>query len=447
MTTMTTPAAIRQMEMPGSEQQPRIDRQSVIDRQALIQRYQRHVNRSYAKLAKFMSVPVEVRSSGALVYDETETAYLDCGGYGVFLMGHCHPKVIEAVSQQLVRHPLATRTLLNAELVAAAETLVDVAPSGLQYAFFANSGAEATELGIKLARLHKKTRLITMQGGYHGKTMGALSVTARSQFQEPFRPLLPFVQCIPYADPHALAQALRQSDEQVCVILEPVQGEGGAIVPPLGYLSQVQKLCKQYNALLILDEIQSGLGRLGHWWGADREAITPDILLVGKGLSGGAVPVSAVVATAAAFEPLNNDFILHSSTFAGNPLAMRAARAAIEVIQEEELVARAQSLGAYLLDNLRAILYEVCPEFVVEVRGLGLLLGIEFQTSAMAGEFMMRLLEEHVIVSHSLNSHQVVRLTPPAILTDVQCEWLFTAVRKAAQAFRQDPNNYSLLSS
>lgn len=435
MITKGTPGA--RMTINGLAQAPQQDA-AAASRQDLLRRYQRHVNRSFAKLARVMSLPMEVRSAGCLVYDEAGEAYLDCGGYGVFLMGHCHPKVIASVTAQLARHPLATRTLLNAELVAAAETLVSVAPPGMQYVFFANSGAEATELGIKLARLHGKQRIIAMQGGYHGKTMGALSVTARAHFQEPFRPLLPAVQFVPYADAGALEVALADQSKGACVILEPVQGEGGAIVPPLGYLRQVSDLCRRYNALLILDEIQSGLGRLGCWWGANREGITPDILLVGKSLSGGAVPVSAVVATPDAFEPLNNDFILHSSTFAGNPLAMCAARAAIEVIREENLVERARTVGSYLLDNLRTILSERCPELVIEVRGLGLLLGIEFKRSDLAGEFIMQLLAQRVIVSHSLNSHRVVRLTPPALLTEAHCDWLFTAVAAAADAVMKD---------
>lgn len=403
----------------------------VLTRQSVRQRHQRHVNRSFAKLAGVMNLPVEVRSSGCLVYDETGADYLDCGGYGVFLMGHCHPRVVAAVRAQLERHPLSTRSMLNLEQVEAAETLLSVAPKGMQYAFFANSGAEATELGLKLARLHGKTKLIAMQGGYHGKTLGALSVTARAHFQDPFRPLLPDVSFVTYGEPNALEATLVEQGGQACVILEPVQGEGGAVAPPLGYLRKVADLCKRYGALLILDEIQSGMGRLGTWWGADRENVTPDIMLVGKGLSGGVVPVSAVVATAAAYEPLNNDFILHSSTFAGSPLAMAAAKSAVEVIRDENLVQRAGTLGDYLLSNLRAILAEVCPQLVVDVRGVGLLIGVEFTSSDLAGEFMMKLLERRIIVAHSLNTHRVVRLTPPALLTTEQCAWLFTAVYEA----------------
>lgn len=409
-----------------------------LTRQSVRQRHQRHVNRSFAKLAGVMNLPVEVYSSGCLVYNELDEAYLDCGGYGVFIMGHRHPRVVEAVKAQLDRHPLATRSLLNVELVEAAETLISVAPRGMQYAFFANSGAEATEVGLKLARLHGKTKLIAMQGGYHGKTFGALSVTARAHFQDPFRPLLPDVSFVPYGDPQALAATLAHQGNQACVILEPVQGEGGAVAPPLGYLRQVADLCQTHGALLILDEIQSGLGRLGAWWGADREGITPDILLVGKGLSGGVVPVSAVVATAAAYEPLNKDFILHSSTFAGSPLAMAAAKSAIEVIRDEKLAERAGTLGAHLLSNLRAILTEVCPHLVVDVRGVGLLIGVEFTSSDLAGEFMMKLLERRIIVAHSLNTHRVVRLTPPAILTEEQCAWLFTAIYEVGHEMQKE---------
>ena len=409
-----------------------------LTRQAVRQRHQRYVNRSFGKLAGVMNLPVEVRSEGCLVYDETGAAYLDCGGYGVFLMGHCHPKVVAAVKAQLERHPLATRGLLNLELVEAGETLISVAPRGMQYAFFANSGAEATELGLKLARLHGKTKLIAMHGGYHGKTLGALSVTARAHFQDPFRPLLPDVRFVPYGDATALEAALVEQGNQSAVILEPVQGEGGAIAPPLGYLRQVADLCQRYGALLILDEIQSGLGRLGHWWGADREGITPDIMLVGKGLSGGVVPVSAVVATAEAYEPLNNDFILHSSTFAGSPLAMAAAKSAVEVIRDENLVQRAGVMGEYMLSNLRTLLAEACPDLVVDVRGVGLLIGIEFTSSDLAGELMMKLLERRIILSHSLNSHRVLRLTPPALLTEEQCAWLFTAIYEAGREMQKD---------
>ncbi len=406
-------------------------------REEVINRYKRHVNRGFAGLASVLGLPIGARSRGCFVFDEQGRAYLDCGGYGVFLHGHRHPLVVEAVKAQLDRHPLATHGFLNAELASAAERLAGVTPPGLDYITFTNSGAEAAELGIKLAHVNGKPRLVAMQGGFHGKTMGALSINGKPFYKDPFKPLLPEVDFVAFGDANALEEVLAASDNRACVIVEPVQGEAGVNIPPAGYLKRVQDLCRRHNALFILDEIQTGLGRLGTWWGADREGVVPDVLLAGKGLSGGVVAVGAVAATAEAFEPLNRDPFLHSSTFAGNPLAMAAARAAIDAIEREGLVGRAASLGEMLLRDLRTILQSACRDLVVEVRGRGLMLGVEFISEAVAGDFVLRLLQERMVVSHSLNAHRVVRLTPPAILAEAECEILFQAVENAAAGLRK----------
>lgn len=403
-------------------------------RHLVIQGQKRHVNKSFAKLAELMGTHVEVRSSGSYVFDERGEKYLACGGYGVFTIGHCHPTVIEAVKDQLERHPLSSRSLLSAELASAAEALASVTPIGLDYVYFANSGAEATEAGLKLARLSGKRKLVAMQGGFHGKTLGALSVTSRQAFRIPFQPLLPDVEFIPFADPEALEKVLSHNGHECCVILEPVQAEGGVIVPYEGYLREVERLCRHYGAFLILDEIQTGLARLGTWWGADREQIVPDVLLVGKALSGGVVPVSAAVASAKAYEKLNQDPLLHTSTFAGNPLATVAARTAINVIKNEGIVPRAKELGEKLLLKVKRILGEICPHLVREVRGIGLLIGIEFEAEFLAGDFMFELMHRNVLVSYSLNAHRVVRLTPPATLSESDLDWLTTAISESAIA-------------
>src|SRR5260221_5125775 len=241
------------------------DQSALPERQTVLQQYRRYVNSGFAKLNELMGMPLEVRSAGNLVFDEEDIAYLDCGGYGVFLLGHCHTTVIEAVKAQLERHPLSTRLLLNPELARAAESLARVTPEGLDFVCFTNSGAETTEVGIKIARLNRKDKLISMQGGFHGKTMGALSVTGRPHYQAPFYPLLPDVQFIPFGEADALKKALMLAGDESCVILEPIQAEGGVIIPPTGYLREVQELCRQYGAFLILDEIQTGMGRLGSW--------------------------------------------------------------------------------------------------------------------------------------------------------------------------------------
>src|ERR1700730_15617477 len=276
-------------------------------RALVLDRYSRHVNKALASLCRLVGAPVEVRSAGTKVYGGNGEASLDCGGFGVFLLGHCHPKVVSAVRRQLEEHPLATRLFLNPQLAEAAEALASVAPAGLEHVFLTNSGAEAVEVGLKLARLAGKTRIVAMDGGFHGKTLGALSVTGRPQYRGPFAPLLPGVEFVPFGDAAALQDALQVQGEQTAVILEPVQAEGGVRFAPAGYLAQVRERCTAHGATMILDEIQSGLGRLGAWWGADVESVIPDLLLCGKILGGGVVPAGGVVASADMFAPLNDD--------------------------------------------------------------------------------------------------------------------------------------------
>jgi putrescine aminotransferase len=398
-----------------------------------IGRYRAHVNAGLARLASFSGGHCEVRSEGSLVYDEEGHAYLDCGGYGVFLLGHRHPRVCAAVKRQIDEHPLATRILLSPTLADACEALARVSPAGLDYACLTNSGAESTELALKLARLAGKRRVISTVGGYHGKTLGALSVTGRAHYRRSFEPLLPDVEFVPYGSAKAVEEAA-SGGAPACLIVEPVQGEGGVVVPPPGYLRELRRICHEHDVLFVLDEIQTGLGRLGTWWGADREDVCPDVLLVGKGLSGGVVPVAAVVATAAAFAGLNRDPLLHSSTFGGSPIAAAAARAAIETIEEEDIVSAAAGLGELLRERVEATVAAGCGSLVREVRGAGLLIGIEFEAEHLAGDFFLEMLSRRVILSHSLNAQRVVRLTPPATLSEAEVEWLCAALTESAAA-------------
>lgn len=407
-------------------------------RAEVLETYRRHVNKSSAVLADLIGAPLEVSSAGTKVYDEHGNAYLDCGGYAVFLLGHRHPDVVAAVHRQLDLHPLATRLLPSPPLAEAAATLAAAAPPGLEHVFLTNSGAEATELGLKLARLSGRTRVVAMTGGFHGKTLGALSITGRAQYRTPFEPLLPGVEFIPYGDAAALDAALTHDGARTCVVLEPVQGEGGVVIPPPGYLRHVRHRCTQTGALLIADEIQTGLGRLGRWWGVDAtgagtESVVPDVLLVGKILSGGVIPVGAVIATDGVFAPLDADPLLHSSTYAGNPLAAVAATETIRVIAREGLVERSAALGLEILAMTRDIVSTHCPDLVREVRGAGLLIGIDFAAPDLAAEFMMALLEQRVITSYSLNTHTVLRLTPPAVLDRADLDFLACALTAAAR--------------
>ncbi len=395
-------------------------------------RYRSYLSTGRAKLGDLFGGHVEVSSSGAWVTTSDGGRYLNAGGYGVFLHGARHPAVIAAVIDQLGTHPLATRLFLEPSAGLAAQALVEVAPPGLHRVHFAGSGAEATEAAIKMARTRGARRLVSALGGYHGKTMGALSVTQSPLYQNPFLPLLPDVTHVRYGDAEALAADLA-AGSPACVILEPVQGEAGVVIPPPGYLAEVSRLCRQHGAFLILDEVLTGLGRLGHWWGADREAVTPDALLVGKSLSGGVVPVSAVLATGEAFRAFDKDPFLHTSTFSAAPIAMAAVGAAIAALKSERLVERAADLGATLLARLSALAAGY-PGLVREVRGVGLLLAVEFTAPGLAGEALVELINQRVIVNHSLGADSVLRLTPPAVLTAAETELIGAAFEAVLRA-------------
>ncbi|WP_406840596.1 aspartate aminotransferase family protein [Streptomyces sp. AHU1] len=413
------------------------------DRGALGALYRTRLNKGRAVLGEMFGGHVELESRGAWVITAEGKRILNCGGYGVLLLGSRHPTVVRLVEEQLHRNPVATRVLLEPQAALAADALVEVVPAGLERVHFAGSGAEAVETAIKMARTHGRDHLVATYDGYHGKTMGALSLTGKDVFQAPFRPLLPDVHHVPFGDAEALDALLATIPGRGCVVVEPVQGEAGVVLPPDGYLRAVQRACTRHGAFFVLDEVQTGLGRLGTWFGADREGVTPDALLVGKGLSGGVIPVSAVVATPRAFSVFDRDPYLHTSTFSGVPIAMAAARGAITAIKEEGLVERSRELGAQLLRTLGDTVREHFGDAVREVRGRGLLLGFEFRDPGIPGDLLIELVSQGVIANHSLNSHLVLRLTPPAVLDAAEVSFLCEAFDRAcrAQAARYVPTS------
>ncbi|MDN5760952.1 MAG: aminotransferase class III-fold pyridoxal phosphate-dependent enzyme [Microlunatus sp.] len=398
----------------------------------LIETYRRHLSRGRALFGQVSGGLTEVGSEGAWVSTADGRRLLDCGGYGVFLHGHRHPRVVAAVAEQLHRHPLATRVLLEPVTAAAAATLASISPAGLPHVHFVNSGAEATETALKLARALGHRTVIATHGGFHGKTLGALSATGNPTYQDPFRPLLLAVH-VPYGDLAAITEAIAARGADGCVLIEPIQGEAGVVLPPPGYLTGVAEACRRHGALLVVDEIQTGLGRTGRWWGGDHDGVTPDVVLVGKGLSGGVVPVAAVLASRQAYAPFDADPFLHSSTFAGSPLACAAARAAVETIAAEGLHERAREIGDRLREAIGGVLVDRLGGAVLEVRGRGLLIGAELAQPGLVGELVLELLHEGVVVSTSLNEHRVLRFTPPAILTKSEETSAIAAVDRAAR--------------
>ena len=413
------------------------------DPDTLIDLYRKRMNKGRATLGELFGRHVELESEGAWVTGEEGRRFLNCGGYGVFITGARHPTVLDRVSAQLGRHPVGTRLFLEPQAAYAAEALVSHVPEGLERVHFACGGAEAVEAAVKLARTQGRTRLVATTGGYHGKTMGALSLTGKDVFQDPFRPLLPGVDHVPYGDAVALDRLLAGMPGEACVVLEPVQGEAGVIIPPEGYLREVRRVCDAHGALLVLDEIQTGLGRLGAWWGADLAGIRPDMLLAGKALGGGVLPVSALVATPEVFAVFDKDPYLHTSTFSAAPLAMAAVRGALAAIEQDGMVERAAELGPALLSEVRRIVTSHLGDAVADVRGQGLLIGVEFTEPGLAGELLIELLSEGVIANHSLNSHMVLRLTPPAVLAPGDIDFLYSAFDRACRALARQYVSHS----
>ncbi|WP_042574762.1 aspartate aminotransferase family protein [Rhodococcus sp. MEB064] len=387
-----------------------------------------HLSESRARVASMLGSIVEDRSAGSRVWSSDDVEYLNCGGYGTLLLGARHPRVVDAVIAQLGRHPVSTRTLLEPRVAEAAASLAARLPETLTKVYFGASGTEATEAAIKMACSAGHHRMIGAGGGYHGKTLGALALTANSAYQNPFRRLFTAATRVPYGDIDALSDAMGDDASDACVVLEPIQGEGGVVIPPPQYLAAASALCRERGALLVMDEIMTGLGRTGVWWESERDGVAADIVLVGKSLGGGVIPVSAAVATPRAFRAFDIDFGIHTSTFSGAPLGMAAACAALEVIDDENLVDRSARFGTRILSELRSL---TAGLDTVSVRGRGLLIGLDFRDAGAAGRFLLALLDRRVVANHSLNASPVVRLTPPATMTDSDVDWMLTAVAGA----------------
>ena len=403
-----------------------------IDRAEVSRTYRRRMSSGRARLADVLGGHVEVASSGAWLTTSDGRRIFNAAGYGVLITGARHPTVVAEVERQMHTHPMGTRIFLEPAAARAAEALMSVTPPGLERVHFSCSGTEAAEAAIKLARLGGKHHLVSMHGGYHGKTIGALSVTAKAAFQDPFRPLLPGVSHVPFGDVAALNAVLERHPGQACVFVEPVQGEGGVNIPPPGYLAAVRAVCSEYEAMLVVDEVQTGLGRLGAWWGCAAEGVRPDILLSGKALGGGIVPVAATIATEEAFAVLDRDPVLHTSTFSAAPLGMAAVCGSIRAISEDGLVERAARLGERLVPEFQRIVTEQLAHHRCEVRGAGLLIGVDFADPALTADLLLALVANDVVANISLNSDHVVRFTPPATLAESDVEFLIERFERAA---------------
>jgi ornithine--oxo-acid transaminase len=377
--------------------------------------------------------PLEVvieRAEGAWVYDVAGKRYLDClAAYSAVNQGHCHPRIREALVEQATKVTLTSRAFRNSQLPLLLKELHEL--TGFEMALLMNSGAEAVETAVKAARKWGYTKkgitsgaaeIIVCAGNFHGRTTTVVSFSSDEQFRQGFGPFTPGFKIIPFGDARALRAAITPN---TCAFLcEPIQGEAGIVIPPAGFLREAGEICRENHVLLMLDEIQSGLGRTGRLFAYQHEDVRPDVLIIGKALAGGFYPVSGVLASKevlGVFEPGD-----HGSTFGGNPLACAVARAALRVLIDEELVERSAEMGEYFLAKLRTLASPV----IREVRGRGLWIGIELHVDAR--KYCEALKEEGVLCKET--HVKIIRIAPPLVILKPEVDWALERVHNVLGA-------------
>lgn len=365
---------------------------------------------------------VLTEGKGVWVWDVEGKKYLDClSAYSALNQGHCHPHIVEVMLEQAQKLALTSRAFRNDKLGLFYKKLVDL--TGYERVLPMNSGAEAVESAIKIARKWAyvtkgvpkyEAEIIVAAGNFHGRTVTIVSFSTEDFYREAFGPFTPGFKIVTYGNIEEMKAAI--TPNTAAVMLEPIQGENGVIIPPDGYLKAVAELCKENNVLFVADEIQTGLCRTGKWFAAQHEGVRPDVTIIGKALSGGMYPISAVLAD----DPVLGLFLPgeHGSTFGGSPLAAAVAVAALEVLDEEHLAERANELGNYFMSKLR----EIDAPMVKEIRGRGLLIGVELYPEAGGARRYCEMLQEAGILAKETHEH-VIRFAPPLIIEKETLDW------------------------
>ena len=367
-----------------------------------LNRWERSLQNNYGKPSIAL-----VKGKGILVTDADGKTYMDfLGGIATNILGHAHPAIVKAVTKQVSVLSHVSNFYAHPNAIALAEKLTAMTGEKSAKVFFCQSGAEANEAALKLSRRTGKMRVVAAQGAFHGRTMGALSLTGQHSKREPFLPLIKGVKHVPFGDIDAMRKAV--SKKTAMVIIEPIMGEAGVIVPPADYLQELRKLCDKNGALLVIDAVQTGMGRTGDWFGYEYSGITPDVITLAKGLGGG-LPLGAMIALGKAaelFQPGD-----HGSTFGGNPVTTAAGLAAIEFIESKKILNKVEKQGAHLIQELALI------PGVKEVRGAGLLLGIELEL-LKASDVSDAMRAAGVLVNAA--NATTIRIAPALIVTDAQ---------------------------
>ncbi len=414
--------------------------------------YKEYVNPALGKIYSLLNFDKKyTKADGCKVWDDEGNEYLDfLGAFGALNFGH-NPSGLYEAMDKVRGKPILLQASMGVITGAAARNLSKLIPGNLSNTFFCNSGAEAVEGAIKLARAASgKEKIIYCQGSFHGKTMGALSLTGRKKYQKPFKPLIGATEHVPFGQTDNLEYKFKNGNV-AAFIVEPIQGEGGIIIPPRGYLKKVRELCNKYNTYLILDEIQTGFGRTGKNFACEHDNIEPDIITLAKSLGGGVMPVGAFVSKEKIWNKAYGSIdraLLHSSTFGGNTLSCAAVIAATNELQDLNLSSKAAEKGAYLLARLKKL--EEKYKLIKEVRGRGLMIGIEFEqpTNALLDKISRGMVAKlsyeylgamiagsllndyNIITAYTLNNPNVIRLEPPLIVSYEEIDYLLTALDK-----------------
>jgi putrescine aminotransferase len=391
-----------------------------------IENFNAHVNPGWLKYRKSVSTDaafVEWEDSQETFKDTRGTEFIDClGGFGIYTAGHRNPEIVAAVQAQLNRYALHSQELVDPLRGYLAKLLSMCTPGDLQYAFFCNGGAEANEMALKLARLASgKHYFISTVNGFHGKSLGAVSATGKADYRTPYLPMIQGVQHVEFGNAEAAATAIKNliavGETVAAMIVEPIQGEAGIVVPPDDYLKNLREICDQHGVFLILDEIQTGMGRTGAMWACETYGVVPDILTFGKAFGGGVMPITGIIARPHLWtEQLQeNPWILGSPTFGGNPLACSAAIAAIKYTLENDLPAQVQEKGEYLIEKLKVLREK--HDILMDVRGKGLLIGLEYPTPEIGWAVSKGLFKRGIVTGGTLNNAKVNRIEPPGIIS------------------------------
>ena len=402
----------------------------------------------YRKSVSTDAAVVEWSDEGAYCYGLNGEKFIDClGGFGIYTFGHRNSEIIDVVKSQLDHQALHSQELLDPLRGYLAKAVADITPGDLKHCFFTNGGAEAVEMALKLARVATGGRwYISTIGAFHGKSMGAVSVCGKDGYRTPYTPMVQQVQHVEYGNAEDMRKAIKNlqsvGEKVAGVILEPIQGEAGIIVPPKGYLKEVRKICDEYGVALIFDEIQTGMGRTGTMWRCEAEEVVPDVMCFGKAFGGGLMPITGLICRPHMWtqDLIDNPWLLGSPTFGGNPVCCSAALASIKYMIENDIPTACKEKGVYLKEGLEKLM-EKYPTLLDDVRGIGLMLAVEFCQCEVGYDVAKGLFKRGVMTAGTLVNSKCIRFEPSALISEDDID---NVIERMDEALAETKKSFSL---